>query len=241
MDRRRVLLIAATVIALLGTALVFVYVRGADTRAEARFEAVTVLRAVKAIAPGETIEAAQAAGSFEESTVTQGDLLTGAVADPVALAGQVATVMIFPGEQLLTTKFGAPGTGSGLNIPDGKLAISVNLTDPARVAGFVDPGAEVSIFMTGQGQDGSFTRMLLPKVQVIGVGTTTVVPTTTTDSTGAQTTEQLPRTLLTLALDQAEAEKVLYASSTGELAFALLNKKSQVAPSRGVTGSNLFN
>jgi pilus assembly protein CpaB len=67
-----------------------------------------------------------------------------------------------------------------------------------------------------------------------------MVATTTTDDTGAQTTDQLPKTLLTLAVTQSEAERVLYASSNGELAFALLNKDSKVAPSKGVNEGNLF-
>ena len=75
---------------------------------------------------------------------------------------------------------------------------------------------------------------------MIGAGTTTVTTTTTTDPSGAQSTEQLPKTLLTLAVSQQEAEKVLYAGGSGALAFGLLNEDSQVAPSQGVNKSNLF-
>ena len=67
-----------------------------------------------------------------------------------------------------------------------------------------------------------------------------VVATTTTDASGAQTQEQLPKTLLTLAVSQAEAERVLFASANGELAFGLLNNDSTVAASGGVNPSNLF-
>ena len=57
--------LVAAVIAALGTLLVFLYVRGADTRADQRYDAVQVLRVVKPIAAGETVEAAQAAGKIE--------------------------------------------------------------------------------------------------------------------------------------------------------------------------------
>ena len=74
--------------------------------------------------------------------------------------------------------------------------------------------------------------------------TTTVVSTTTTDPTGAQTTEQLPRTLFTLGVTQAQAQKILYASSGGsgggELAFGLLNKDSIVKANGGANAGNLF-
>ncbi len=47
-------------IAALGTLLVFLHVRGADTRADQRYGAVQVLRCGKQIDSGETIDAAQA-------------------------------------------------------------------------------------------------------------------------------------------------------------------------------------
>jgi pilus assembly protein CpaB len=242
MDRRRVLLVVAAVIAALGTLLVFLYVRGADNRADARYHAVKVLRAVKQIAPGETVAAAQSAGKIELGSVTEGQRLPDALSDLNSIGGQVALTTIYPGEQIISSKFGATASGTSLTIPKGKLAVSVNLTDPARVAGFVNPGDTVAVFMQGSGlgNAGAFTRLLLPKVQVIGVGTTTVVSTTKTDSSGAQTTEQLPRTLLTLALDQKLAERVLFASGNGELALGLLNSDSTVSPDRGISGQNLF-
>ncbi len=240
MDRRKVLLLVAAVIAALGTALVFVYVQGSDTRADARYGAVTVLRVTKPIASGETVAAAQAAGKFETSSVSEKDLLPNALTSLDPVSAQVALSAIYPGEQLITSKFGVAGSANALAIPKGKIAISVNLTDPARVAGFVNPGDKVAIFMNGNGTSGTFTRLLLGNVQVIGAGTTTMVATTTTDAAGAQTTDQLPKTLLTLAVTQTEAERVLYASSNGDLAFGLLNNDSVVATSAGVNFANLF-
>ena len=242
MDRRKVLLAVAAVIAALGTMLVFLYVRGADTRADERYEAVQVLQVVKPIAAGETVEAAQAAGKIETSSVSQKDMLPDALTTTEAIAGKVAVTAIYPGEQLINSKFGATGVANGLTIPKGKIAISINLTDPARVAGFVNPGDKVAIFLTaasGAG-GGSYSRLLLPNIQVIGAGTTTMVATTTTDPEGVATTDQLPKTLLTVAVTQAEAERLLYATSNGELSFGLLNTDSKVAASKGVTDLNLF-
>ncbi|MGN6252339.1 MAG: Flp pilus assembly protein CpaB [Marmoricola sp.] len=243
-DRRKVLLVVAAVIAALGTLLVFVYVSGADTRAATRYKAVRVLVAVKQIDAGETVAAAQAAGKIQMGSVGQGQVLPGALTDLTSVTSDVALTTIYPGEEILSTKLGTTASSSGLTIPAGKMAVSVNLTDPARVAGFVNPGDEVAVFMqgtgAGAGASGPFSRLLLPKVQVIGVGTTTVVSTTTTSSSGQQTTEQLPRTLLTLALDQSEAERVLFASGNGELALGLLNDKSKVSTDQGVSGQNLF-
>jgi pilus assembly protein CpaB len=239
MDRRKVLLLVAAVIAALGTLLVFLYVNGADNRADQRYKAVTVLKAVKQINAGETAEAAQSEGKIETAAVSQQDLLTGAINGLDPISGKVATSTIYPGEQIVSSKFGAAGAAatSSLSIPKGKVAISISLDDPARVAGFVNPGNKVAIFYSG----GTLTRMLLPSVEVIGAGTTTLTPTTTTTATnGTQSVEQLPKTLLTLAVSQRDAEKVIFATKNGSLAFALLNDDSQVSPSQGVTLASLF-
>lgn len=243
MDRRRILLVVAVLVAALGAALVFLYVKGADTRAEARFDTVDVLQASAVITPGEKIEDAQAAGKLTIASVPQDALLDGAQQTTEALVGTVALTTIYPGEQIIANKFGSSaGIQSSLQIPEGKMAISVNLTDPARVAGFVNPGSEVSIFLTGtdpaSGQP--FTRLLLDRVAVIGVGSTTPVSTTTTDETGASTTEQLPRTLLTLSLDQKQAQKVLFGAANGELAFGLLTDQSAVSNQEPTTSETLF-
>ncbi len=243
MGRRTVLLIVAALIAALGTSLVFMYVRGVDARANEKFDAVQVLTAVEPINPGETLQAAQTAGKIQLGTVTRAQVLPGATTSVADLGTKVALTTVYPGEQIITAKFGEPGDQKVLTIPDGKVAISINLSDTARVAGFVSPGADVAIFLTSpeagpNGQEA--TRLLLPKVSVIAVGATTVTPLVTTDPAGAQTTEQLPRTLFTLAVDQNEAEKVMYASSHGEMTFALLTEKTTLKAGPGVTADDLF-
>ena len=248
MGRRTILLLVAALIAALGTSLVFLYVRGVDARADEKYDAVNVLTAVKMIEPGETLDEAKAGGKIQEGSVTRGQVLSGVMTDTVDMGDKVALTTVYPGEQIVSGKFGAPEDQEVLTIPDDKMAISVNLTDPARVAGFVNPGAEVAVFVSAQplteGDQAEapppFTRLLLPRVQVIGVGTTTVVSTTTTAETGEQTTEELPRTLLTLAVDQDEAESVLFAAKNGEVAFALLTEKSKAVPGPEVTAENVF-
>jgi pilus assembly protein CpaB len=241
MDRRRVLLVVAAIIAALGTLLVFLYVRGADDRANEKYHAVDVLKAVKQIEPGETVAAAQAAGKIEKAAVGEGEKLPDALVDLAPLSGQLARTTIYPGEQIVASKFGTtPAASNALTVPDGKIAVSINLTDTARVAGFVNPGDKVAIFLNASGGAGSFTRLLLSEVEVIAVGTTTVVSTTTTDASGAQTTEQLPRTLFTLGVTQPEAQKILFAAGNGELAFAKLGKGAKLIPDPGANTDNLF-
>lgn len=245
MERRRVLVIAAALVAALGVVLVFLYVRGADNRAEDRFKTTETLVATAPIQPGESIEAASGAGKIAKRPVANGSLLPDHQVDLSQLTGKVALTTIYPGEQIVPAKFGTTAApASSLQIPDDKIAISVNLTDPARVAGFVNPGSIVAIFLNGtdQKQGRPFTQLLLPKVTVIGVGSTTPVSTTTTDQSGSQTTEQLPRTLLTLAVSQDEAQKILFSQANGELALGLLPSDGKTAVRQGprTDAENLF-
>ncbi len=75
---------------------------------------------------------------------------------------------------------------------------------------------------------------------MIGAGQTTVLSTTTTDESGAATTEEIPKTILTVGVDQLEADKVIFASKNGELSFGLLPQGTKVRNDLGVTVSNLF-
>lgn len=245
MNRRRILLVAAAVVAALGATLVFLYVRGAETRAEEKFDTVDVLVATQQIEAGEPANASYASGKIALKAVPRDQVLTGATQDGQAFNDLTALSTIYVGEQLIPEKFGGASevqAETSLPIPKGNMAISVNLSDTARVAGFVNPGSEVAIFLSGNVAPANedFTRLLLDRVTVIGVGSTTQVTTTTTDDEGAQTVEQLPRTLFTLSLDQAQVEKVLFAQSHGELTFALLTPESKIDTDTGTTAPELF-
>lgn len=241
MDRRKLLLVVAVIVAALGTALVFLYVQGADKRAAEQYDTVEVLTVVSPIVTGETIEDAAAAGKLQRQSLPRNAVLPTAINDVNELAGLAANTNIYPGEQLVPEKFGGVGDSAALPIPEGQVAVSVQLTDTARVAGFVTAGSDVAVWLTGANETGaSFTRLLLPKVTVLAAGSTSLVSTTSTDETGTETTEQLPKTLLTLAVDQQQAERLTFAAANGELSFGLLTETSKVQPGPGVTTQNLF-
>jgi pilus assembly protein CpaB len=250
MARRSIQLIVAVAVAALGAAMIFLYVQGADARASEGQDQVSVLVAADVIDTGETVDDAQAAGKFIKAEVAREDAVDGVLVSTASLEGQVARSTIYPGQQIIAQQFGAPGSQQSLAIPDDKLAVSVELTDPARVAGFVNPGSWVAVFVSGDleayAADGStrklppYTRVLFPKVQVIGVGDTSVAPRTVKDENGTETTEQIPRTILTLAVTQEQAERLVFSARNGELWFALRTDKSQVVDGPGVTADDIM-
>jgi len=237
--RRLALLIAAVLVAALGTSLVFAYVKKADDRAIADQKPVRVLVAKTAIAPGTRVTDAGTAGAFELKDLPQSAVPLGALSSTEPIKDMVALTTIFPGQQLLAGMFGATAAQtSSIAIPPGQIAVSFSFGDPQRVAGFVQPGSQVVIFLTSslQGNKQS-TRILLPRVTVIAVGPTTITP----PANAAQANpEAQPRAMLTLALTQDQAQKLIFATNSGSMYLGLLNDKSKVAPNTGANAQNVF-
>ena len=251
MARRSVLLLVAALIALAGTAMIVLYVQGIDARATKDQELVEVLIATATIETGESVADAQEAGKIEKSEVRRADLVDGSLSSTSSVSDLVAIGTIYPGEQLIAKKFGSLGDTQSLVIPDGKMAVSVELTDFERVAGFVNPGNEVAIFATPQDLTailpddkekklGDYTRIVLTRVPVIGVGTTSVTSRTTKTEDGDQVAEEVARTILTLAVDQDQAERLIQADRNSDVTFALLTDESKVADNPGVRPGDLF-
>lgn len=240
MARKSILATVAVIIAAVGALLVFMYARGADARASADVAQQEVLVASVQVEAGEKVEDAVAAGKFQLAQMPASAVLPGALTSTDEITDQVATATVYAGEQVLSQKFGAPGSASALTTPKGDMALSVQVTDPDRVAGFVSPGSDIAIWVTDWDPNKPETRLLLEKVKVLGVGQTTTMTSTSTDETGASTTEVIPTTILTLAVDQEEAGKAVYGSKHGVLTFTLLTEDSQTGPDEGTTVDNLF-
>ena len=240
MDRRKLLLVVAVVVALLGAGLVFVYAKGADSRAAQAYDPVTVYVAQQDIAVGESFDTALSTQKIVAQELPATARVPSAIDTVEQLAGQTANANIAVGEQILTSNFGGETTNSALAIPAGMVAVSVQLTDTARVAGFVNAGSEVAVWMTRADEEGATRiRLLLDRAKVIAVGSTSTQPVTATDGTGA-VVEQMPRTLLTFALKQADAERVKLAATIGELELGMLTDKSGVKPTKGTAADSIF-
>ena len=88
------------------------------------------------------------------------------------------------------------------------------------------------------------TRLLLPSVEVLAVDDSTTVtkPTNSEDKpTGLGAAAMQPTTtLLTLAVTQDQAQRLVHGSRTGTLTFALLGPDAQAKPGAGVNDRSLF-
>lgn len=253
MGRRTVLLVVALLIAALGTAMVLLYVKGIDDRATKGQQLVKVVVASETIEANESADDAIAAGKFDTREIPLTARADGALSSVKSIEGLVAQGRILPGEQILSAKFGQPGATGQLSIPDNKIAISVELSDPARVAGFIANGSEVAIFassdlesITPEGDKkplGSWTRLFIDRATVIGVGDTTIgtqTKKTEEDNQTSTTEEQIPRTIMTLAVTQQQAELIQEAAHFTSLSFALLTEDSTVKVGRSVGLADIY-
>ncbi|MGH3738572.1 MAG: Flp pilus assembly protein CpaB [Micromonosporaceae bacterium] len=264
MTRRIIAIAIALVLAVVGTVLVFGYVKTADARALAGQKAVRVLVAKERIPAGTSVATIRADKLAQIVTMPASSLPPTALggfeksADPLVLTADVQVSQL-----LLRGMFAerAKSTG-GLSIPKGKVAVSVQLETPEQVAGFVRPGTTIAIFHTfntvdkkhpepnGEGlklKEGAnqATRMLLAKVEVLAVGaygqpgtkTSNGKSTTTTSDNKKQQTTQLA---VTVAVTQAEAERLVHALRTSSLYLAMVTDSSGVKPGAGVDNQSLL-
>ena len=255
MPRRIATIAAAVVLSLLGTALVVVYVGRADARAMEGLETVSVLVAAGPLAEGQTVASAQSAGLVGTQTLPR--KVVPAEALTTFLPGDAELVFataVTPGEVLQRPRLVAATEAQPdrLVIPEGRLAVTVELADPARVGGFVTVGSRIAVFDSydttapeGPPSDdvpagSKSTRVLLPDVTVLAVGReTSRVAQRSEDGEAEPAVEDPAAAMVTVAVDQREAEKLIHGAQTGTLYFGLLDTYA-VTPGPGVDNDTLF-
>ncbi len=240
MNRRILLVILAVGLALGGTLAVYAYAHNADQRAIDNTRAAKVLIVDKEVPAGTSWADAVKGGFFSNERVPVNSAPTTAVADTNAAIplDEVATATIASGQIVVRQMFGShtPTTGV-LPIPKGLIAISVSAPKNADVAGFVQAGSEVAVFHTFKlkspqlaksgataGDDLMATKLLLARVEVLAVSQDAP-----SDLNGGKTdngNNSTDNVLVTMAMSQKDAERLILAQNTGDLYVGLLSQSS---------------
>ena len=256
MNRRLLMIAGAVILALVGTAAVYDYVKNADTRAIAGKQAVNVLITVKRIPAGTTASNVRSGGYVRSDHLPADATPQGSInAITTDWDSQVATADIQPGQVVLRAMFGtSQPTTNGLVIPGNSVAVSVRLTTDADVAGYVQRGSQIAIFDTfvlldgknypsgskggGSADDNWATKLLLPRVDVLAVSQS-APPATKTDTSSSSNNSPSSTTLLvTVAVSQIDAERLIEVAQTGMPYAALLSNDSSTARAPGVDDHN---
>lgn len=239
MARRIVGIIAAVVLATVGTGVLVLYVKGAEQRALAGERTVDVLVVQQAVSQG--TPATDLADLVEEEQVPAKVQAVDAVASLDELDGKVAAVDLVPGEQVVATRFAEPdevARRGAVEIPDGLQEVTVSLEPQRAVGGRLLPGDTVGVFLsfepfdlegtvalngeeeTVNGKTSSTTHLTFHKVLVTNVqGDAAPAREDSEDDEESPGPEPAPggSFLVTLALDSAQAERVVFAAEFGTL------------------------
>jgi pilus assembly protein CpaB len=220
MGRRTLLLIASIIVAAVGTGVVALYANTAENRAFDASSPVDALYSTADIPAG--INGQDALKRAAPRTISGNAAPTGYLTKDSNLAGLTANRLIRANEPLSRSMFSAPGQASEANplaLESDRLAVSINVTDVARVAGYAGPGSYVALYVTtgdpDQAGSSAVHLLLADPAKVIKVSTAG-----TEVATPAQT-------LVTLDLDKVQAGRVILASQTAQVYMALV-KDSKV-------------
>jgi pilus assembly protein CpaB len=234
---RRILAIAiAIVLATLGTVGGLALVLSAESRAQDRISnPVTVAVAAVDIPVGTTglrirTDEMVRFVKMPQSSVPD-DVMSeiNAELDTLMVTSNIAT-----GQLLLRANFGADAAVTGgLALPPDMMAVTVETGVPEQVAGYVQPGSEVAIFVTypwvqtnGTTTNIERTRLLLAPVTVLAVGT------------NGRDDDERSSVMVTVAVDQEDAVRLISALNAGTLYLGLLSDSVQVAPGPGVDNTD---
>ncbi|NNM46334.1 Flp pilus assembly protein CpaB [Knoellia koreensis] len=260
MGRRIIAIFAAALIALVGVVAVFLYARGADSRAVAANQPTTVYVSTAMVPTSTTLKDAVRSGLIVRTQVP-------AKAAPVGVLTNVDTknenllalTDIAPGEYLQASRFGTTPTGAkAIEVPQGMIAISVSLSDPAHVGSFVTPGSRIAIYDTYQiksiGDDSkskalnaagiSGTSMIMDDVLVIGMGDAALTPgapvATVADSEAKPAANTgAPAFLVTVAVKPQDSVKLVHAIQKGNLYAGLRSSDLKMGTVTRVDDTNL--
>jgi Flp pilus assembly protein CpaB len=129
----------------------------------------------------------------------------------------------------------------GLAIPPGLMAVSVSMNTIGSVAGYVQKNSQIAVFDTYPTLDKDTSPSGLKTVQTktddwattLLVASARVLAVTPRAGTGPAQSDPNVR-MITVAVSQIEAERLIHAAQTGRLYFALLTTGSKVSPDPGI-------
>jgi pilus assembly protein CpaB len=250
MSRRTIALVLAVALAALATIALISYINGLKDDITADQQPADVFKAKQDIPAGVSGDTAAQQGLIERVTVPATVRPEGAITSLEQISGRLAAVQIYKDEIIVQQRFVVPGAAvkGVLPIAPGKQAVSVAIAGAPAVAGFVQPGDQVSLIIqtanrrngavvTGP-QAGPIVRYLMQNLDVIAVGNRIVSSTTAPANQQAQ--EQQTAGIFTFAVTPQQAEQLVFATLNTTLYFTLLPEKAPRVRTSGRTFANLF-
>ena len=204
-------IVAAGVLAIIGTFLLVGYVSSAEARATKGEKLVPVLVVQEAIRAGTDVSDVEDAVAIEQ--VPSKVRADGAVDSLDELDGKVTAVALVPGEQVLVDRFVEPAVQARGNVPDGLYEVTLSLEPQRALGGRIEPGQKVGVVASFEEGEGKATALLLDGVLVTGVQ----AEEPPSDDEAEEEVGSVPEgsLLVTLAVSARDLEQVVGASEHG--------------------------
>jgi pilus assembly protein CpaB len=254
--RRRVTgIVAALVLASLGTVLLVVYVQSARNEAVAGERMVDVLVVSDAIDRGTKV--ADIEDAVDTKQVPAKVRADGAVGDLADLDDElVAAVDLVPGEQVVATRFVSRQEAARGDVPEGLQEVTVPLEPARALGGRIAAGDTVGVFLSFDpfdiGNTGTKTansthlelhKVVVTRVQLDDSASSSIGSSdedTEADDTEGTGDAPAGTFLVTLAVDAPSAEKVVFAAEHGFLWLSAEPLEAEEGGTSVITRGNIY-
>ena len=220
MNPKRIVLAVVLAMAIAGVVTYAFYARVRMQRSEG-FKAVKLVAATKPLTAGSPITADSVALVDWPANMA----VSGAFTKLEDVIGRSVIYPIDEHQPILDHDVAQAGSGIGLTvkIPEGMRAVSVRSSDVIGVAGFLYPGSHVDVLVTSKVENSPDpqTQTVLSNVEVLTAGQK-IEP----DPTGKPEAVNV----VTLLLKPEDGEKLVLATSQGQIQFVLRNGADQNSP-----------
>ncbi len=245
--RANVLVLVGLAVVIVGGGLVLLTLR--HDKGSSSSATVPVVVAKANIDQGTTGDDLIASGKVTVEKVAASKRSPNAISSLAALSGQITIRSLRAGEQLATDSVRTQSLrAQAIRIPPGKTGVAVTLPFTAAGGGYAGPGDTINVYTwqapSDPGSPIPVSKLLVANVTVLDVSQQ-VAPAldtnggVTTASNGATAPRPAGQSLTyLLALDPAEAEHVIFATSFNHLYFTIVHKGDAPASTPGVKYGN---
>ena len=219
-NRRTLLAAAAIVLAVAASLGVYLYVTGADKRAEDKVQLVDAYVASQDIPKGTTGDTALADGLLTPAKVLKGSVPPSAITDSSELKGKVAASTISSRQYITTSSFVSPSEGGGGSlaaaIGDKNLvAVTISVDAQRGVANQIAPGDKVDMISVSD----AGSSYILTGVKVLAVGSETAA--SAAGGNGQPSATAAQSGLITFEVNPTDALRIVQENKAGTLYLVL--------------------
>jgi len=232
--------LAALVLAIAGTLMLVNYVSNADRRAQESLDPVDVVVVDTPVPAGTKVE--DLAAHVRVRSIPGAAKADGALTSLEGSSGQVTSVALEPGEQLLASRLVDPSqqtTPGAVEVPDGMQEVTVLLPPEGVVGGTLRAGDLVGLYVTQTDPSSQLasTQLVFDKVLVTAVQQAPSSSGTTDEGTSAVPSGS---SFVTLARNSTDSAKIILSARVGNIWLTKQTAKTPASDRTPVSTIGIF-